>query len=359
MLKQKDKLIEKLDKRLSKVELFGIVTEEDATEIRNIKSALDGLKVLSEERASKEVSKEELVMRALENYAKHGEFLEVDRRSLQSNANGEFLPITIDGKIQEKLYDMCDILSKATVYNTRGTLRFIVEDDIQEADLVAEGGAINDADPTFSNVELKSYKIATSVKTTTELLNNSDIDLGEYLMNVISKRIVRAMNKYFIAGTGLDQPQGLVNGNQTVTLAGRDNVTIDDFIAIQTTMNPEYLTGASWIVSKSTFVKMAQMKDTQNRPFLTTDVIGEKIQYKLLGLPVVVDNNVPALGTVSHKAIILANIKECYAINMPKEMTVKHMTENGFTQGYEEIGAYVLVDGRIVNQDALVVGECA
>ena len=54
MLKQKDKLIEKLDKRLQKVELFGVVTEEDATEIRNIKSALDGLKVLSEERASKE-----------------------------------------------------------------------------------------------------------------------------------------------------------------------------------------------------------------------------------------------------------------------------------------------------------------
>jgi len=358
MSKQKDKLIEKLDKRLQKVELFGIVTEEDATEIRNIKSALDGLKVLAEEKVTEEVSREELVIRALENYAREGEFIEEDRRSLQSTVNGELLPITIEGSIKEKLYQSCDILSQATVYNTKGTLRFIVENDIAEADLVAEGRAFGEQDPTFETVELKFHKIATSVKVTTELLNNSDIDLGEYLLNVIAKRIVRAMNKYFINGNGLLQPQGLINGTQIVRLANPDTITIDDCIAIQTSMNPEYLTGASWIVSKSTFVKLAQMKDGMNKPFLTTDVINDKISYKLLGLPVVVDNNVPALAT-TNKAIILANIKECYAVNMPKELTIKHMVENGFTQGYEEIGAYVLVDGKIVNQQALVVGQCA
>ena len=37
-------------------------------------------------------------------------------------------------------------------------------------------------------------------------------------------------------------------------------------------------------------------------------------------------------------------------------MTVRHLVESGFTQGYETFAGYVMADGRIVNDEAMVIG---
>lgn len=86
---------------------------------------------------------------------------------------------------------------------------------------------------------------------------------------------------------------------------------------------------------------------------LTQDVINNKIVYRLLGLEIIVDENMDAGMANTNVPVIMANLGECYAVNMVKEITVKHMTEKGFHQGYEEFGAYVLADGRVINENAI------
>ena len=118
-----------------------------------------------------------------------------------------------------------------------------------------------------------------------------------------------------------------------------------------------YLEGADWIVNRETFQKMANLLDNMGRPYLTSNVIGEKIQYRLLGNTIIVDQNMPNFGSSGNKSVVLANIAECYAVNVLQDMTVKHLTEKGFTEGYEEYAGYILADGKIYNNDALVVGS--
>ncbi len=187
------------------------------------------------------------------------------------------------------------------------------------------------------------------------MLANSEIDLGKYLLDIIVRRLAKELNKLFLVGTGSDQPQGLINGTQTVQLS--DGLTINDFITMQTAMNPSYLDGADWIVNRETFQKMANLLDNVGRPYLTSNVVGEKIQYRLLGNTVIVDQNMQNVGTSGNKAVLLANIKECYAVNVLQDMTVKHLTEKGFTEGYEQYAGYILADGKIYNNDSLVVGK--
>ena len=84
---------------------------------------------------------------------------------------------------------------------------------------------------------------------------------------------------------------------------------------------------------------------------MTSNVINDRIAYFVLGLEIIIDTNVEA------DKIILANIGEAYAINMLQDITVRHLLETGFTSGVEIYAGYVMADGRIINEDAILVGK--
>lgn len=298
----------------------------------------------------------ELESRAIENFFRGLDLDMEQRRMLTSTGNNTALiPSTISKTVLQHLEEQCPILAKARRFSTKGALKLIDESSMGEGGLTAENSAFKDADVTFNYIELRAYKVSASVSASFEMLANSEIDLGKYLLDIIVRRLAKELNKLFLVGTGSDQPQGLINGTQTVQLS--DDLTINDFITMQTAMNPSYLDGADWIVNRETFQKMANLLDNVGRPYLTSNVVGEKIQYRLLGNTVIVDQNMQNVGTSGNKAVLLANIRECYAVNVLQDMTVKHLTEKGFTEGYEQYAGYILADGKIYNNDSLVVGK--
>ena len=298
----------------------------------------------------------ELESRAIENFFRGLDLDMEERRMLTtSGSNTALIPSTISKTVLQHLEEQCPILAKARRFSTKGALKLIDESSMGEGGLTAENSAFKDADVTFNYIELRAYKVSASVSASFEMLANSEIDLGKYLLDIIVRRLAKELNKLFLVGTGSDQPQGLINGTQTVQLS--DDLTINDFITMQTAMNPSYLDGADWIVNRETFQKMANLLDNVGRPYLTSNVVGEKIQYRLLGNTVIVDQNMQNVGTSGNKAVLLANIRECYAVNVLQDMTVKHLTEKGFTEGYEQYAGYILADGKIYNNDSLVVGK--
>lgn len=300
--------------------------------------------VLVEERKADEVEK-----RALENFFR-GKDLIGEERAMLASSNTAIMPLEISKTIMKKLEEQCPVLEMARRFNSKGTLRLICEDNYGNAGVTAENSVFTDADVTFSTVELKAYKVTATVQATFELLQNSEVDLSNYLTDVIIRRLAKELNKMFIVGTGSNQPQGLAKATTTVEYAG-EKPTIQDFIKMHTAIHPSYLDNACWIVNRATFQDMASLLDGTGRPYLTSNVIAEKIQHNLLGARVVIDVNVP------EGEIILANIQEAYSINMLTDVTVRHLVETGFTTGIEVYAGYVMCDGKIVNQDAILVGK--
>lgn len=304
-------------------------------------------------------SNEELERRALDAFFRGADLNAEEKRAMATSGNTAIIPTNIAKTIRKKLEEQCPILQKATTYSSKGVLRLIDESDIGSASITAENAAFNASDVAFKHIELRSWKISTSVQITFEMLANAEIDLSKYLVEVIIRRIGKELNRLFLVGTGSDQPQGLIEGSQKVTLSDTSAISINDFITMQTTLNPAYINDSTcWIVNRETYIKMGNLLDQQGRPYLTSNVIGDRIQYRFLGSEVIVDNNMPKLGSSGNKAIVYANIRDCYSVNMLQEITTKHLVEKGFTNGYEEFAAYVLADGKIHNNDACVVGVC-
>ena len=302
-----------------------------------------------EEELVEERKAEDFEKRALENFFR-GKDLVGEERAMLASANTALMPLEISKTILKKLEEICPVLEMARRFSSKGTLRLIREDNYGAAGVTAENTTFTDADVTFGTVELRAWKISASVQATFELLQNSEIDLSNYLLDVIVRRLAKELNKLFIAGTGSSQPQGLMKASNVETFTGA-KPTIQDFIMMQTAINPAYLAKANWIVNRAMFQEMAALLDQTGRPYMTSDVINQKVQYTLLGVPVIVDVN------VEEGAVILANIEECYSINILTDITVRHLVETGFTSGVEVYAGYVMADGKIVNEDAVLVGK--
>lgn len=369
--------IEMLDNMVAALENNGEVrslTEEEAAEFRALEKEVKDIdatiNAIEVRRAMESDKPEEMVkeveekrniadaeVRALNAFFR-GEDLDAEVRKLltTTSSNAATIPVTISKTLMKKLEEQCPILDEARRFASKGTLRLLREDNYGQAAVTAEGAAFHDADPLFDHIELSSYKITASVDATFEMLANSEIDLSSYLSEIIIKRLAKEVNRLFLVGTGSKQPTGLTKAKQKVTLTSANNVTINDFINMQTEMLPEYAQGAVWIMNRKFFQIAANLLDGNARPYMTREVIGEKIQYMFLGHKIIVDMFMPEADNEGNVPVVLANIGEGYAVNMLQDITVRHLTEVGFNEGFERFAGYLMADGKIVNEQAIVAG---
>ena len=309
------------------------------------------------EKLEEERSKEVNERRALENFFR-GMDLEAEERTLlaSTSSNQALMPLEISKTIMQKLEEQCPILEEAKRFSSKGTIRLIKEKAYGQAGVTAENTAFKNTDVEFEHIELRAFKVTAMCHATFEMLQNSEIDLTNYLLDVIVRRLSRELNKLFLKGTGTSQPKGLIT--EGIEHEIQSELTVNDFITMQTKIHPDYLSGSVWLVGRETFTKMANLLDGNGRPYLIAnyDTVNNKIAYSFLGLKVVVDNNMDGLEN-EKIAVAMANIGEAYAINVLTDITVRHLTETGFTQGFETFAGYVMVDGKVINADAIVLGK--
>lgn len=374
---QKDVKLARLEEMVSGLEgengEVRALGEEELEEFRalekEVKSIDATIKAIEETRAAnmgpeaekdleEKRSKAEMEKRALEAFFRGHEIEPEVRKMLASTStNAATIPLEISKTLMQKIEEQCPILDSAKRFAAKGTLRLLKEDSYGQAAITAENAQFKDSDPVFSYIELSSYKVTAMVDATFEMLENSTIDLSGYLTEVIVRRLAKEINKLFLVGTGAGQPQGLTKGTQSIDLTKAGEVTIKDFITMQTEMLPEYAQGAQWIMNRKFFQIAANLLDGNGRPYMTREVINEKIQYMFLGHQIIVDMHMPDADSEGNIPVMLVNIGEAYAVNMLQDITVKHLTEIGFSQGFERFAGYLMADGKIVNNDALVVGK--
>lgn len=368
---KREGLMAQLDEMVSAVETeVRSLNADEIAKFNEVKAEIENIDAtiaMVEEKRAKEMGKEkelvekrsadELEQRALDMFFRGYDLGAEERAMLTTTGqNQATIPTTIAKGILKKLEEMCPILEKAKRFSSKGTLRLINETSYGDAGLTAESATFKDADAVLNFIELKSWKITASTKVSFEMLQNSEVDLNQYLTDVIVRRLAREVNKYLVTGTGTTQPQGLVNGTQECEIS--KDLSINDFVLMQTTCHPSFLDNAMWIMNRKTFQHVASsLIDGLGRPMLTTHVINDKVEYRLLGLPIVVDMHMADIGDTGTKPVILANVAEGYSINMLQNITVRHLTEVGFTEGTETFAGYIMLDGKISNQDAIVVGK--
>ena len=181
--------------------------------------------------------------KAFRAYLGSGDPTELRVMSIATSANGGFtVPETVEGRIVEKLRQSSVIRSIARTTSTPDDRKIPIQNAIPTAAIIGEGSSITASDATFTQLSVDSYKYAARIVASRELLDDSGINLEEYVIRMASEAIARAQDEHFWDGDDSGKPKGVIDG----ALAGTPEITVTQF----GTGNTTSLTSADATVDK-------------------------------------------------------------------------------------------------------------
>lgn len=122
------------------------------------------------------------------------------------------IPVVFLDLIAENMYRYSKLLNRVRVREVAGEARQTIAGTVPEAVWTEMCGAINELTFDFSQITLDGYKVAGFVPVCNSLLEDNDINLASWIVEMISESIGLAMDKAILYGKGAanKMPLGIV-----------------------------------------------------------------------------------------------------------------------------------------------------
>lgn len=122
------------------------------------------------------------------------------------------IPVVFLDLISENMFRYSKLLNRVRVRNISGEARQTIAGTVPEAVWTEMCGAINELSFTFNQVTLDGYKVAGYVSFCNSLLEDNDINLASWVVEMTSESIGLAMDKAILYGKGAasKMPLGIV-----------------------------------------------------------------------------------------------------------------------------------------------------
>lgn len=375
---QKNEKVTQMDKLLNDVKAEERAFTEDEqklfdelkTQIEAINNTMkafeDSRKLVDDEKKEEDKKEEEenmdeekraleIEQRDIENFAKfiRNEVLNEERAETGSQfttgANGVIVPTTIANKIIMTAHNMSPILDKATKYNTKGNLEIPVYGANNGEDITVAYGEdfteLVEKAGKFTSVTLKDYLIGALAKIGNSLINNTDIDLVNVVINIIAEYV-----KLFLEGEVLNGTTGKITGcsgipaSQTVESEVAGVISYDDLVKVKNKVIQSFRKGSIWVMNQDTQTVLETMKDGNDRPIFVPDPTGE-FDGMVLGYPVYVSDNKE--GIAEGKSPITFGNFSGIALKTSKSLEIQVLREKYATQHATGVVAWLECDAKI------------
>ena len=268
------------------------------------------------------------------------------------------IPTTIANKIIKKVYDICPIASMATRYNVKGTLTIPFYPKGSEAnktgiamDYASEFSELASTTGRFDNITLQGFLAGVLTKVSKSLVNNSQFDIVNFVINDMAENIARWLENELLNGTA-SKIRGLADATNTVTGSAATYVTADDLIDLQDAIKDAFQANCVWIMSPSTRNAIRKIKDNEGRYYLNPDMTA-KWGYSLLGKPVYVSDNMDSIGA-SKKSIFYGDFSGL-ALKFSEELDIEVLREKFATEHAIGVVGYIECDAKIENEQKIAV----
>ena len=122
------------------------------------------------------------------------------------------IPIVFLDLISENMYRYSKLLNRVRVRDIRGEARQTIAGTVPEAIWTDMCGAINELSFVFNQITMDGYKVAGYVPVCNSLLEDTDIELASWIVEMLSESIGFAIDKAILYGKGgsSNMPMGIV-----------------------------------------------------------------------------------------------------------------------------------------------------
>jgi HK97 family phage major capsid protein len=300
----------------------------------------------------------EFEVRAVEQFLRKQDGEEVRAVTAGAAPGNLTVPVNLSNMIIEKLFEVAQIFSRTRNFTpVNGTLEVLREQEIGTAGFVGELEDLQTSDFAMDKVRLTQKRAGTAIELSQHIINDSGIDVVNYAINLLSRRLGMTLDRNVLVGTGdaNNQFEGMIGHAdiESIETAAASAIGTDDLLDLYNAVHPQYQAGSVFVMARGTFNTLVKLKDANNHYYFVRDITAGAAGYRLFGLPVLIIDAMPALED-GKQAVLMANFNEAYATMTKKGLNLQHI----FGDSRQALrGAHLLLldgyfDGKVLNPNA-------
>ena len=280
--------------------------------------------------------------------------------NLTKGDNGAVIPVSIAKKIIKQVYDISPILEKSTKYNVKGKLEIPYYSETSDAKVnmayATEFKSLESNVGSFTNIELTGYLAGALAKISKSLVNNSDFNIVQEVINIMAESIAIFVERELLFGTE-GKVEGLKAGVKLeVKSAKGTEITADELIKTKRKIKQRYQKSAIWIMSPETLTAISLLKDSNGRYLLQDDITND-FGYTLLGKPVYESDNMEEIGA-GNTPIFYGDMSGL-ATKFVEELEIEVLREKYADQHAVGVVAWMEFDSKVEDAQKISKLVCA
>ncbi|WP_031537236.1 phage major capsid protein [Bacillus sp. MB2021] len=224
------------------------------------------------------------------------------------------------------------------------------------ASWVDEEGLIPESDDSFGQVSIGAYKLATMIKVSEELLNDSVFNLESYIAKEFARRIGAREEEAFFVGDGTGKPTGIFNATGGaelgITSTSATAVSVDEIMDLFYSLKSPYRKKAIFVMNDATVKLMRKLKDG-NGQYLWQPSIQAGQPDTILNRPVKTSAYVPTVEAGA-KTIAFGDFGY-YWVADRQGRSFQRLNELYAATGQVGFKATQRVDGKLILPEAIKV----
>lgn len=274
----------------------------------------------------------------------------------EDGKGGYLVPDEFEKKLIEGLEEESFFRSLATIIRTSsGDRKIPVVTGKGEAAWIDEGGEYPESDDSFGQISISAYKLATMIKVSDELLNDSVFDIQGYITREFARRISTKEEEAFFVGDGMGKPTGIFDskgGAEVGVNATSVSITFDDVMDLFYSLKAPYRRKAKWLLNDSTVKSLRKLKDG-NGNYIWQPSVTVGVPDMILNRPYYTSTFVPELA--AGKTPMAFGDYSYYWIADREGRSMKRLNELYARTGQVGFLASQRVDGRLILSEAVKV----
>lgn len=178
---------------------------------------------------------------------------------------------------------------------------------------VGEGQTATASNSTYGDTTLRANKMTAYSDVTIELLRDAAFDIQSQISQDVGEDFGQIEGAAFINGTGVNQPQGLLDANNGVGYYANGHATAlqaDALFEIQGEIKAGY--NQTWMLNKKTLHQHVRILKNGSGDYIFKMGMGD-IPNTIAGVPYVIANDMPDVAADAFPMII-GDYRKCYYI---------------------------------------------
>ncbi len=278
---------------------------------------------------------------------------------LTAGAGGNLVPTGFVAQLYAHLVEAATVRQFAKTMTTDSGESLLVPKTTTHgaAALVAEAGTIAASDAAFGQVSIGAFKYGQLIQLSTELVQDSAIDLLGYIAESGGRNAGLASGTNYVTGTGTAQPEGIMTNITAGVTLGTGNTTgftvagsIDGLFDLYHSIVTGYRARAVWVMNDSTLAKVRKVRDTTNQ-YLWQPGLTAGQPDTILGRPVFTDPNVASFAA-NAKVMAFGDFTAYYLIRDVDSVRFERSDDYAFANDLITFRVLIRTDGRVIDATA-------